>query len=58
MAHNPRSRDLDFFLCLAVDAKKAHDCVLVSVVLIVVVILFPFHWGGEDWNENDSSTRV
>jgi hypothetical protein len=21
-------------------------------VFVLVVILFPFHWGGEDWDEN------
>ena len=38
--------------------KDTRGCVLGAVIFVVVAILFPFHWGGEDWDENGSSTQV
>ena len=33
----------------ALNKNDTRGCVLIAVILVVIVILFPFHWGGEDW---------
>jgi hypothetical protein len=35
--------------------QQLHRTVVGAVIFIVAVILFPFRWGGEDWEE--SKTR-
>lgn len=31
--------------------QQLHRTVVGAVIFIVVVVLFPFRWGGEDWEE-------
>jgi uncharacterized membrane protein len=33
------------------DRKKVHEIVLGAVIFVIVGILFPFRWGGENWDE-------
>ena len=34
--------------------QQLHRAVIGAVIFIAVVILFPFRWGGEDWEEPKS----
>jgi hypothetical protein len=31
--------------------RLLHKTVIGAVIFVVVVVLFPFRWGGEDWEE-------
>jgi len=33
--------------------KEVRGCVLMAVIVVVVGILFPFHWSGENWDDDD-----
>lgn len=34
-----------------IDRTRARRTVIGAVIFVIIVILFPFHFGGEDWNE-------
>jgi hypothetical protein len=35
----------------AQNKNDTRGCVLGAVIFVIVGILFPFRWGGEDWND-------
>jgi hypothetical protein len=40
-----------FFCKITLDEKRSRGCFLIAAIVVIVGILFPFRWGGEDWDD-------